>query len=53
MNKYKVIYTTESGYTKVFNCSAESDGEAAEIFEDWSQQFDQWLEIEEVKEVVK
>lgn len=51
MNKYKVIYSTESGFNRAFNCNAESDGEAAEIFEDWALQFDEYLLIEEVKEV--
>jgi hypothetical protein len=51
VSKYKVIYTTEFGYTKAFTCNAESDGEAAEIFEDWSQQFDEYLLIEEINEV--
>jgi hypothetical protein len=50
MNTYNITYEY-LGRACLFVCKAESDGEAQELFEQFAERHDEFLEILSVKEV--
>lgn len=52
MNKYQITYDM-CGRACVFTCNAESDGEAVELFDEFAERCDEYVELLSVVEVKK
>lgn len=50
MNTYKISFSID-GIGRAKNFTAESDGEAIELFEEWAEGFDHEIEFLSIKEV--